>query len=104
MSAKTQDLSTISFQRYSLSGETMGTRYSAVFFAEAGLDESAVAARLFGAVDKVDQQMSTWKPDSDLSRLNATPAQQWLAVPEELVIHLFNPCHRLGNAGRINGL
>lgn len=63
----------------------MGTRYSAVFFAEAGLDESAVAARLFGAVDKVDQQMSTWKPDSDLSRLNATPAQQWLAVPEELV-------------------
>lgn len=63
----------------------MGSRYSAVFFAKAGLDESAIAARLFTAVDKVDRQMSSWKTDSDLSRLNATPVQQWLAIPEELV-------------------
>jgi thiamine biosynthesis lipoprotein len=40
---------------------------------------------LFAAVDKVDRQMSTWKPDSDLSRLNASPVQQWVAVPAELV-------------------
>lgn len=63
----------------------MGTRYSAVFFAEVGRDESAIAARLFAAVDQVDRQMSTWKPDSDLSRLNASPVQQWVAVPEELI-------------------
>lgn len=29
--------------------------------------------------------MSTWKPDSDLNRLNASPVQQWVAVPAELV-------------------
>jgi thiamine biosynthesis lipoprotein len=28
--------------------------------------------------------MSTWKPDSDLNRLNAAPEQQWVAVPKEL--------------------
>lgn len=32
----------------------------------------------------MDQQMSTWKADSDLNRLNAAPEQVWLPVPEEL--------------------
>ncbi|NMG53822.1 FAD:protein FMN transferase [Aromatoleum aromaticum] len=85
MSSERQDPCSIGLQRYNFSGATMGTRYSAVFFAEAGRDESALAARLFAAVNKVDQQMSTWKPDSDLSRLNASPLQQWVEVPEELV-------------------
>lgn len=74
-----------SLQRHALSGETMGTRYSAVFFAAAEVDKAAIGAALFAAADKVDRQMSTWKPDSDLSRLNALPAQQWLEVPEELL-------------------
>lgn len=72
-------------QRYTFSGETMGTRYTAVFFALRGLDESTIGAELFVAVDKVDRQMSTWKTDSDLSRLNAAAPGQWIAVPEELV-------------------
>jgi thiamine biosynthesis lipoprotein len=63
----------------------MGTRYSAVFFAAPGLDQQAIGAALFGAVHQVDRQMSTWKPDSDLSRLNAAPEQQWLTAPAELL-------------------
>lgn len=62
----------------------MGTRYTAVFFSTTSVDEAAVAAGLFGLVDKVDQQMSSWKPDSDLNRLNRAPAGQWHSVPEEL--------------------
>ena len=72
-------------QRYALNGETMGTRYSALFFAPAGIDLDAIGAALLAAVDQVDQQMSTWKPDSDLSRLNAAPAHQWHAMPAELL-------------------
>ncbi|EXF94499.1 thiamine biosynthesis lipoprotein ApbE [Pseudomonas fluorescens HK44] len=71
-------------QRYSLSGETMGTRYSAVFYAEPSVDEAAIHKSLFAAVDTVDQQMSTWKAQSALNRLNAAPEQQWLPIPEEL--------------------
>jgi thiamine biosynthesis lipoprotein len=74
-------------QRYSVSGATMGTRYSAVFFAAPGLDASATSdinAALFAAVDQVDRQMSTWKPDSDLSLLNRAPVRQWIAVPRAL--------------------
>ncbi len=71
-------------QRYSLSGETMGTRYTAVFYAEPPVDEAAINESLFAAVDTVDQQMSTWKANSALNRLNAAAEQQWLPIPEEL--------------------
>ncbi len=72
-------------QRHALNGETMGTRYSAVFFAPADVNLGAVGAALFAAVDQVDRQMSTWKPDSDLSRLNAAPVNVWHAVPAGLL-------------------
>lgn len=79
-----QDTSAVAWQRYSLHGETMGTRYSAVFFAAPGVDEAAIDSRLFAAVDEVDRQMSSWKPDSDLNRLNDASLHQWLTVPAEL--------------------
>nr|WP_319528271.1 FAD:protein FMN transferase [Pseudomonas laurentiana] len=71
--------------RYSLNGETMGTRYSAVFYAPVGQDTSVLHARLFQAVDAVDQQMSTWKPDSALMRLNALPVGEWMEIPDALL-------------------
>ena len=70
--------------RHALNGPTMGTRWSALFFAQAGFDPEPVRAALQAAVDEVDAQMSTWKPDSDLMRLNATPVGEWVAVPDRL--------------------
>jgi len=71
-------------QRYNLNGETMGTRYTAVFYAAAGIDTDEIGQRLAHAVSRVDRQMSTWKADSDLNRLNAAAEQEWLPVPKEL--------------------
>lgn len=34
-------------------------------------------------LDAVDNQMSTWKPDSDLSRFNRAPAGSWHTLPAE---------------------
>lgn len=79
------DLQRHTLQRHALNGETMGTRYSAVFFAPTDTNTVAIGTALFAAVDRVDRQMSTWKPDSDLSRLNSAPVQQWQAVPAELL-------------------
>lgn len=70
--------------RHALNGPTMGTRWSALLFAEPGFDANAVQGALQAAVDDVDAQMSTWKPDSDLMCLNAAPVGKWLAVPERL--------------------
>ena len=77
----------------------MGTRYSAVFFAMAGVDEAAIASDLFAAVDRVDQQMSSWKPESNLSRLNRAPEGQWHAVPQELLC-VLETALRVGEESR----
>jgi thiamine biosynthesis lipoprotein len=62
----------------------MGTRWSALFFTEPGFDPTPLQAALQSAVDDVDAQMSTWKPDSDLMRLNAAPVGAWVTVPGRL--------------------
>jgi thiamine biosynthesis lipoprotein len=85
MSSEAPQTAAPALQRHALNGETMGTRYSAVFFAPADIDLGAIGAALFAAVDQVDRQMSTWKPDSDLNRLNAAPVHEWHAVPAELL-------------------
>jgi FAD:protein FMN transferase len=72
-------------QRYALSGPTMGTRYSAVFYAADHFDTAPLAAALLAAVDQVDRQMSTWKPDSDLNRLNRAPLGEWVSLPRALM-------------------
>ena len=82
-------------QRYSLNGETMGGRYTAVFYAPGGIQTAAIGASLFAAVDKVDRQMSTWNPASDLCRLNAAALDTWIAVPEELA-HVLDTGVRIG--------
>lgn len=70
--------------RNALNGPTMGTRWSALFFAGPGIDPEPVRAALQAAVDEVDAQMSTWKPGSDLMCLNAAPVGAWVAVPDRL--------------------
>ncbi len=71
-------------ERFALNGPTMGTRWSALFFAERGYDPDPLRAALRAAVCEVDAQMSTWKPDSDLMRLNAAPVGAWVEAPERL--------------------
>lgn len=63
----------------------MGTRWTAVVVADAGFDLGLLRADLAAAVACVDAQMSSWKPDSDLMRLNGTPVGQWLALPPQIV-------------------
>ncbi|MCZ4288630.1 FAD:protein FMN transferase [Hoeflea alexandrii] len=74
--------------RHALNGETMGTRWSALFHKPADFDVAPVAAAMAAAVNEVDRQMSTWKPDSDLMRLNAAPPGVWVECPEHLMIVL----------------
>ncbi|MFE8069890.1 FAD:protein FMN transferase [Marinobacteraceae bacterium S3BR75-40.1] len=69
---------------YNVNGATMGTRYTARFYGAENLDTTAIEATLFAAVDQVDRQMSSWKSDSELMRLNAAPVDTWQNVPQEL--------------------
>ena len=67
------------------SGPTMGTSYTVKVVA-LDLDDSAKLAvhkAIRGAVDSVDQAMSTFKPDSELSRFNSVGTEEF-AVSEDL--------------------
>jgi FAD:protein FMN transferase len=70
--------------RHALNGPTMGTRWSALFHMPRSFDARPVAAALAAATAKVDGQMSTWKPDSDLMGLNSAGQGVWVEVPDEL--------------------
>ncbi len=70
--------------RIALNGPTMGTRWTALFYAEPGVDPDPIRAALQSAMEEVDGQMSTWNAGSDLMRINAAPVGQWVAVPERL--------------------
>jgi len=85
--------------RHALNGPTMGTRWAALFHAAPDFDVEPLRAALQAAVDEVDAQMSTWKPESDLMRLSAAPVGAWVDVPR----HLLNVL-RLGlEIGRASG-
>jgi len=71
--------------RHALSGATMGTRWSALVDASPGTEFAALEVALARAVDRVDRQMSTWKPDSDLTRLNSAAQGAWVSLPAELM-------------------
>lgn len=84
--------------RQALNGPTMGSRWSAVYFAD-GIDPAPVHQALQAAVAEVDAQMSTWRADSDLMRLNAAPVGEWVPVPADLMAVL-----RLGlQVGKASG-
>lgn len=67
-----------------LDGAALGTTWSVTL--TAGADQAATAeARVVidAALDKVDGQMSTWRPDSELSRFNVHATSEPFAVSDE---------------------
>lgn len=74
----------VALERQAINGPTMGTRYSVVFYAPSSTDRDSLRRDLQAAVDAVDAQMSTWKPDSDLMRLNRAATGLWCDVPAQL--------------------
>ena len=71
--------------RHALNGPVMGTRWTALLHAPSGFNPEPVRAALQSAVEEVDAQMSAWKPESDLMRVNAAPVNEWVAVPGHLL-------------------
>jgi FAD:protein FMN transferase len=87
-----------------LGGPTMGTRWSVLIDCPV-TDHPTLQSRLQGAVDEVDAQMSTWKPQSDLMRLNAAPLDVWIPVPDRLLTVLkagLAISHQTGGAFEMN--
>jgi thiamine biosynthesis lipoprotein len=63
----------------------MGTRWSASVDCDAAPSLDALRQDLAAAVEQVDAQMSPWKPESDLVRLNRAPVDAWVDLPPEIL-------------------
>jgi len=61
----------------------MGSRWTAVLHAPAA-DAPALSAALADAVEAVEREMSSWRAESDLMRLNAAPVGVWVDLPADL--------------------
>lgn len=70
---------------HSLHGETMGTRWSVQLVAARDADLHALHHGVQGELDRVVAQMSTWEPDSDLSRFNGADAGTWQRIPTDFM-------------------
>ncbi|MBB6095732.1 thiamine biosynthesis lipoprotein [Povalibacter uvarum] len=69
-----------------LSGPTMGTTYSVkVVGAPEGVDSHAVRVAIDDVLATIDVQMSAYRPDSEISRFNASGTTDWFAVSGEFV-------------------
>jgi thiamine biosynthesis lipoprotein len=64
-----------------LRGATMGTTYHIKLVAKAGeVDKNSLHAEVENVLAEIDRQMSTYRPDSELSRFNRAPADEWFPV------------------------
>lgn len=67
-------------------GSTMGTRYELQLIPDSGQTVPAdFQARADTLLERINQQMSTYDPDSELSRFNRQPSTDWIAASPELV-------------------
>lgn len=82
---KTSSEPAVTGRHTTLHGPTMGTRWSATLDTDNTLDLAALRLDLAAAVAQVDEQMSPWKPDSDLMRLNRAPVGTWVDLPAEML-------------------
>lgn len=71
--------------RVDLNGETMGTRWHAQFWLPKAAPTAQIKAAMQQAVDALDAQMSLWKSDSVLNKLNRSKIGTWIDIPPEMM-------------------
>ncbi len=69
---------------YQLSGSTMGTSFSVAIVTELAFDQQHLQAQIVTTLEDVDQRMSTYRRDSELSQFNHSSSTAWTPVSREL--------------------
>jgi FAD:protein FMN transferase len=81
-----------------IGGPTMGTTYRVRFVAptSSAVDVENLKGNVESLLAEFDQQMSTYRDDSELSRFNRAPAGEWFAVSKATaeVVHVANNISR----------
>src|SRR3990172_4194377 len=70
--------------RYEASHQAMGTVFTVVAYGEDGQHLAEVTNQVFEEVDRLDAQMSNYKPESELSALNREAARRPVLVEPKI--------------------
>lgn len=68
---------------FTFRGETMGTTYTITVHGAPADALAALPAEIEARLRAINKSMSTWDPASEISRINETPAGQWVTVSED---------------------
>lgn len=71
---------------FKFGGKTMGTTYSVIVYEI--IDEQKIKDLEVGVLDelnKINDSMSTWKKDSDLSKFNSFVANEYMQMPKDIL-------------------
>jgi thiamine biosynthesis lipoprotein len=82
-----------------LRGRSMGCEWTVTFVAVPGSDASQLAQGIESLLLRVVDQMSTWEPDSVITRFNRAVSGSWLPLPDEFAMVLAAALH----VARISG-
>lgn len=82
-SAPTTRTTTASAGKLTYSDQAMGTIVTVWFWTDREADAARAAEAMFAEIKRLDLEMTTWKPDSDVSRINAAAGDKPVAVSDE---------------------
>ena len=68
-------------EQIDVSGETMGTTYSLKVIAD-GINKSDIKRQVEAVFEQINTQMSTWRPDSEISRFNRAQTSDWFEISD----------------------
>lgn len=71
----------------------MGCDWSVTFVDEHAVDREQLSQHVCQMLQRVVDQMSTWEPQSDISRFNRAAAGSWLPLPQEFALVLASALH-----------
>lgn len=66
-----------------LTGDTMGTYYRILLTKRDGQKKNKIQEGIDRLLNRIEDQMSTWRPDSELSRFNESESTDWFEVSPE---------------------
>ncbi|MCA9035940.1 MAG: FAD:protein FMN transferase [Planctomycetaceae bacterium] len=69
-----------------IEGSTMGTYYSVAVDSETSVDTAELQSRIEDCLLVVNQQMSTWMKDSEISRFNQFGESEWFEVSADFAL------------------
>ena len=69
---------------YQLSGSTMGTQFSVVVVTNLAFDQQHLQTQIHAALEDIEQRMSTYRDNSELSAFNQSTSTDWVPVSKEL--------------------